>query len=524
LKYFYLITIFILPHYIFGQPELLKEVNAKIDLKHPQENGYHIIKSQIYRYDLTALQKKTIIFPFFEESLTVDISHKERHLKKSTSWIGRINGEKFSYTVFSKTDDVLYGKIWREDGRHFLLLPLQSHIVRLVEVAPSNLTCSVNDVNNNSEKHNQLSDLCKDEPPCTHPVIDMMSVYTPTAGKDIGLNKTQIQAGIVASITEMNAVNQNSEAQFSLRLIYAEEIDYTESNSSEEDFNFFQNKNDGVLDEVFEIRDEVGADLINMLVNFYGVPRANINRSAFRFWDSFCHSIVPALYMFNQFLMSHEIGHNLGLMHDEYGNEIDGISDLTACRGMEGYINYKGLATDDDDRHWRSVMAYGAYCFSEADTTLCPPIPFYSNADLSFGFSDIKDPLGIPFTEPDPVNGTYFIKRTACLVADWREANINYDDWVLDPDSVIYLNTNFESETNKIQFQYNSNELLINYTANYNFKNIQMFSISGKSILIRQFQSSKIDIPIKQLSKGLYVILLTDEKQENSISKKIIIH
>jgi hypothetical protein len=78
---------------------------------------------------------------------------------------------------------------------------------------------------------------------------------------------------------------------------------------------------------------------------------------------------------------AHEVGHNLGLLHDPYVNQGSGPFSFG-----HGYVSLAGAPGEQ----FRTVMAYEVECAESGSE--CPRVPYFSNASLMLG----RHPLGEP--------------------------------------------------------------------------------------------------------------------------------
>jgi sulfatase modifying factor 1 len=152
------------------------------------------------------------------------------------------------------------------------------------------------------------------------------------------------------------------------RLVGVRSVNYQQSESLSTDVRRLRKKQDLYLDEVHQWRDELGADLVSMIVpdvakKVCGIayvgpqhPNQKVNaNTAFS---------VTAYECRNGFTFTHELGHNLGATHDR-----------SVAKLKEGQFNY-GLV--DLKNNWRTIMAYYSACKQAG--VKCPRIPSFSDA------------------------------------------------------------------------------------------------------------------------------------------------
>ena len=183
-----------------------------------------------------------------------------------------------------------------------------------IEFYPSGLTCG--------------------RPPAAMSFVDIAVVYTPAARRITG-GTEEIEALIDLKIAETNQSYLDSEVNQRLVLVARQEVEYDESGNATRDLGRLADPSDGHLDEVHAIRDQAGADLLHMITGTTDVSGIAQLLGAFGLSRADCGSDVFA----------HELGHNMGLRHDD------------------GYVNQTGScvpcaqvgALEDDHGSWKPV-------------------------------------------------------------------------------------------------------------------------------------------------------------------------
>ena len=141
----------------------------------------------------------------------------------------------------------------------------------------------------------------------TDATIDLAVVYTPAARTVSG----NIEAVIDLMVRDTNQALRASGVQHRIALVERSEVQYTESGGDlRDDLRRLANPSDGYIDEVHALRDQVGADLVHLIVHELEPEtcgRAFV-QGAFGVSQRFCAG----------WTFAHEFGHNLGLRHDRY--------------------------------------------------------------------------------------------------------------------------------------------------------------------------------------------------------------
>jgi hypothetical protein len=178
--------------------------------------------------------------------------------------------------------------------------------------------------------------------------LRIMICYTPAVAANVNnpINLCQ------QSIDLLNQTFINSGINHTAELAYAGEVNYVENGKNEDDINRFGDPNDGIMDEIHQIRDDYSADIgvilstSSMGGTIGGVtPGTYVDAS-----HAFCQ--VEFNSAINNFSFPHEIGHVLGAHHQ--GVNIPAFTDnhgywtITATSHFWPFLHYWGI---------RSIMA-----------------------------------------------------------------------------------------------------------------------------------------------------------------------
>ena len=240
-------------------------------------------------------------------------------------------------------------------------------------------------------------------------VTDVLVVYTPAVDDAVG--------GVLAAhaladlfVAETNQAYQDSGVNQEVFLTRVVEVDYVESDSSGRDLSRLANPEDGHMDEVHELREKTGSDLVHLIADVQDVcgiaylmvyVTPAFESAGFGLTSHTCGGRVFA----------HELGHNMGLRHDRYVDSAD-----TPYSYSHGYVNRAAFEEGADaSKRWRTVMAYDNEC-SEAGFT-CSELLRFSNADQEYE----GDPLGIA-TGSDAADARRSLNETRHVVAGFRQA------------------------------------------------------------------------------------------------------
>ncbi|MDM8566251.1 PKD domain-containing protein [Candidatus Halobeggiatoa sp. HSG11] len=201
----------------------------------------------------------------------------------------------------------------------------------------------------------------------TNRIIDVMVVYTPAANSD-----GNIRNDIDQAVKKANQAYENSKINQQIRLVHTAQVNYTESDF-ETDLDRLTN-NDGVMDEIHQLRDKYGADLVSLW-------RANDQYNCGLGWilkpfptsQSGGFNVTSKYCAVRDHTFTHELGHNMGAVHDFYVKDNEG-----AYSYSQGYINATGSSTNS----WKTIMSYYDKCTD--DNYFCKEIDYFSNPNVSY--------------------------------------------------------------------------------------------------------------------------------------------
>ncbi len=259
--------------------------------------------------------------------------------------------------------------------------------------------------------------------------IDILVVYTSAARAWIG-GEGPIEATIDLWFTEANAYLRASGVDLQIQLAHAEELDYTETSSSEE-LTPFRLTRDGIMDRVHAMRDAVGADLVHLVERWGSSGRFRYCGLAYVMRDavaSFASNAFGATVIdCGSLTFAHELGHNMGLNHDRYAEDISLDSGLVnmPTNDAYGYVNQAGVEVGTSTRRWRTIMAYSVQC-SHAGASPCSRLGRFSNPAQTWS----GHPLGVwsngnANSVTGPAGASLTLNGTRAIVAAFRSAGAN---------------------------------------------------------------------------------------------------
>ena len=237
---------------------------------------------------------------------------------------------------------------------------------------------------------------------------DLLVVYTDDAcaggGGTPGVDCSGVEAAIVAAVADMNQSYQMSEINIVSNLVGMLEVSYNEDGAYQgEMLDQIRSTNDGIIDNVHDERDALGADIVSFIVQdgdgYCGQGYRPAHAST-----AFSWTMRSCLSNRTQ---HHEIGHNQGSSHAR-------SQDANAQPGVYRY-GYRrcddGSVDDVGSPFFRTIMAYG--CSGASRTG------FFANPNVNH----LGVPTGID-PDVDPNNAAYSartLNESASYMAGFRD-------------------------------------------------------------------------------------------------------
>lgn len=237
--------------------------------------------------------------------------------------------------------------------------------------------------------------------------LGVLVAFSQRAGN---MSELLMQAFASNMIAEANANFQRSQVQITLLLKMVTKVELATSDYGawgigawSGALNALTSTSDGHLDEIHTLRDTYGADLVTLLIKptltsgFNVVGIANLLNSNPASFASNAFSLVHADFANGpSYTFSHEVGHNLGLVHDD--------ANSGGAQGLHPYS--KGYQQKDLAPNFFTIMAYSNGCDG------CQGLPNYSNPNVSHS--------GIPTGIPDQVDAARTLNFVRTFAAEWR--------------------------------------------------------------------------------------------------------
>ena len=297
--------------------------------------------------------------------------HENRQTVHSfKAWTGKLKQVRDSDVTIVLKDNVLAGSI-RKGNTIYEIKPAADGHHELVEIDADALPSDHHPVMVTQEELQAADTAAGTAAPTPNPtiatdngtVIDVMVVYT-TAAKNANGGQAGIDSLIALAVTLANQAFTNSLINTQFRLVRTGEVTYSESGNYNTDLSRLRNTTDGFMDEVPGWRDQSKADLVSLIEdNLGGVCGvAYVMAPASTQFAPFAFSVVQDSCV-SGYTFAHELGHNMGSMHDR------------AEGGTGAYPYSFGHRTAGQ---FRTIMAT-ATC-----TPSCPRVNHYSNPNVRY--------------------------------------------------------------------------------------------------------------------------------------------
>ena len=198
----------------------------------------------------------------------------------------------------------------------------------------------------------------------TNEFVDLMIVYTPAARSQIGGTSAMV-AELIGAVNNANVALATAGAVHRFRLVYHQEIAYAETGNLEVSLDRLTTAGDGYMDTVQSLRNVYGADVVSLLTTDASACGVGwIMASASSSFERWANNVTNWSCANANLSLAHEIGHNMGLMHDRANSG----STLPASPYGYGY-RVSGVARD--------VMAYDC-------SISCPRRAIFSTPRVNF--------------------------------------------------------------------------------------------------------------------------------------------
>ena len=246
--------------------------------------------------------------------------------------------------------------------------------------------------------------------------IRILIVYTPALQAAQG-GAAGMRALIDLFVQSANQAFEESGINTRLELAHSALVDYVAQGAGP-DLGRLIFPDDGYMDDIHALRNEHAADLVHLLTNVgFGAEgvASPLTRETLVSERSAAFAVTANS---QEQTFTHEIGHNLGVMHDRYS--FGSNYPRTIYPFAFGYVNQRAFEPGaPDTSKWRTIMSTQDRCQDER--IRCPRLLRFANPDQSY----MGDALGISaestVSGPDgPADARTTINSTARWVGSFR--------------------------------------------------------------------------------------------------------
>jgi titin len=344
---------------------------------------------------------------FTDTHFDVEIKEIKKSLATPTdTWSGNIVGMPHSHASIAITNGVVSGSVRTDSGKFFKITydGNQTHLIQEIDESKIPQKCAPLTPQLPISSVQQMQNPTPVIPVDSGDTFDILVLYTPSAKNAAG-GTAAIQSIINASVTTMNRTFANSNITPRVRLVHTTEVDYSRGENGIVDgfytaLNDLTGKTDGHIDAIHALRDQYGADMVQLFINnrtLGGLAWLMTNPS--QFFESNAFSIVHYSFA-DGWAFDHEFGHNMGMAHDRSNSNSPG-----------SYSYSYGFQSPSNS--WHTVMGYPC-------SGWCPRIDYWSNPDVSYNGED----TGVPVGSSSEADARTTLHNNAQIIANWRQSTV----------------------------------------------------------------------------------------------------
>jgi hypothetical protein len=365
-------------------------------------NAFETIALNLFTNSNTKQTARFQIFPDLAVDATFDQIDHTIHSGYIMS--GKLNNDPDSSILIVSTDGVISANLEFE-GKQYQLQDNGQGLYQFEEVDQTQFPEELNIVSDISESSDGIFEPLLDTSSADSGfMIDVLVVYTSAARSGAGGTPNMLNL-INLAVSETNSGYERSGIFSRMRLVHTAEINYDESILSTSTgwgtaLSQLTNQ-DNVIDDVRNLRNTYGADLVVMIVNNMTYCGIGWLMTPNYTYDSVGNSLVSRACTTGYYSFAHETGHNMGAHHDRL-NTGGGTAMFSYSYGYQA-----------PDSSFRTIMAYNC-------ATGCSRINNWSNPEVLYN----GKPTGVVATASNSADNRLTLNNTAPIVSNFRASKV----------------------------------------------------------------------------------------------------
>ncbi|MCX4029345.1 hypothetical protein H0A36_02795 [Endozoicomonas sp. SM1973] len=259
--------------------------------------------------------------------------------------------------------------------------------------------------------------------------IDVLVLYTPGAASLYGGSPN---ARIDHLMAVTNQVYQDSGLNLKLRAVHTHQVNYPDTGNAGTALRDLTNKSDPAFNQVDQLREKYGADMVMLYrpyhsshascgVAWIGGYNSNGNLSN-SYYKNYMYSHI-AISTCGEYVTSHELGHNMGLLHSRKQNGSGGTYPFALGHGEQGkFVTIMAYQSAYNVNYWTGKV----YKFSSPKLQ-CQGSPCGVDRHDTYWGADAAYTLGV--TTPQIAN--YFptkVENNNPLLEELKKAKAKLDE------------------------------------------------------------------------------------------------
>lgn len=290
---------------------------------------------------------------------------------ESVTWTGHLDIPGSGSFSLAMTGDAVDGHASTGDGRVFEIRgTVRETIIEEMDPASVRWSCEA--------RGESLADAIPPPAPPVNKVpargagpavtVDVMVAYTAQAAAAAG-GQTAMLNQIRDAVAYSNQAYANTDLSFRINLVDTVEVTMTEDGTCGTPLNRLTFNNDGVIDEIHARRDQVGADLVVLMISrgdCGGLAWVMNNNSPTFATRGFSVVLSTSPGYWRNISFAHELGHNMGAAHDRRNSNVPGLFSYSY-----GYQSFEALP------YFRDIMAYEC-----SGGISCPTQDYFSSPEI----------------------------------------------------------------------------------------------------------------------------------------------